>query len=284
MPLFDQQVPENLLEIQKWFGAVIARPLEKGDLISPLTPSGNTIKEEAEAFIVPSEGLEPFERIQIYNQQYWWRLLTILQDAFPCVLRLFGHHDFNEVIAVPYLSRYQPNDWSLNTLGGRLVSWIEAFYTHEDKSLVLDAARLDYAYQALFFTRDFPRLDAGNEDFAVKPLYMQPSAHLIDFPYDMVDFRKNLMKNEPEYWIEHPFPELKKEPAFILIYRAPNKRFKTKSISETESKLLENFQNGMTIDALCEWVEKQSEAFRKDTEENLQNWFREWTVMGILYQ
>lgn len=284
MPLFDQLVPKNLLDVQKWFGAVISTPLEKGDFISLISPSGNSIKEEANAFIIPSEGLEPFERIQIYNQQYWWRLLTILQDAFPCVVRLFGFHDFNDLIAVPYMARYPADDWSLNTLGRKLVPWIEEFYTQEDKALVLDSARLDYAYQELFFTADFPRLDATSDDFAVKPLYMQPSTLLIDFPYDMADFRKNLLKNEPEYWIEHPFPELKKEPTFILIYRAPSGRFKTKTISETESKLLANFQEGMTIDALCEWVEKQSETFRKDTEENLQSWFQEWTVMGILYQ
>lgn len=284
MPLFDQRVPKSLLEVQKWFGAVISSPLEQEDLISPVSPSGNSIREEASAFIVPSEGLEPFERIQIYNQQYWWRLLTILQDAFPCVVRLFGYHDFNDLIAVPYLARYPADDWSLNTLGSKLVSWIEEFYHADDKSLVLDAARLDYAYQVIFFVSDHPRLDATSEDFAVKPLYMQPSVYLINFPYDMVDFRKNLLKNEPEHWITHPFPELKKEATFIMIYRSPSGIFKPKFISETESKVLENFQKGMTIDMLCEWIEKQPEAFRKDTEANLQNWFSEWTVMGILYQ
>ena len=284
MPLFDDRVPKNLLDVQKWFGSVISKPLEDGDLISEISPSGNSIRAEAAAFIVPSEGLEPFERIQIYSQQYWWRLLTILQDAFPSVLRLFGYHDFNQLLAVPYLTRYPADDWSLNTLGKRFVPWIEEYYHSEDKSLVLDAARLDHAYQVTFFTQDAPKLDAASEDFAVKPLYMQPSVCLLNFAYDMVDFRKHLLKHEPEHWIEHPFPELKKEATFIMIYRAPSGLFKTKSILETESKVFENFQNGMTIDALCEWVEKQSEAFRKNTEENLQNWFREWTVMGILYQ
>ena len=284
MPLFDKQVPKNLLDVQKWFGAVITAPLEKGDLISPTAPSGNSIKEEALAFIVPSEGLEPFERIQIYNQQYWWRLLTILQDAFPCVVRLFGFHDFNQLIAVPYLAKYPADDWSLNSLGSRLTFWIEEFYHAEDKSLVLDAARLDYAYQVLFFTSSFPPLNVTNEDFSVKPLYMQPSSLLIDFPYDMVEFRKALLKCEPEYWLENPFPDLKKEPTFVLIYRNLSGRFKTKALSETESKLLAHFREGISIDTLCEWVEKQPESFRKDTEKHLQSWFQEWTVMGILYQ
>lgn len=284
MPLFDQLVPKNLLEVQKWFGAVISTPLEKGDLISPISPSGHSIIEEANAFILPSEGLEPFERIQIYNQQYWWRLLTILQDAFPCVVRLFGYHDFNDLIAVPYLARYPADDWSLNTLGSKLVPWIEEFYNQEDKPLVLDAARLDFSYQLIFFQPDYPRLDATSEAFSVKPLYMQPSSYLINFSYDMVEFRKNLLKNEPEHWIENPFPELNKEPTFNLIYRSPTGRFKTKTISEIESRLLTNFQNGMTIDGLCEWVEKQPAPFRKETEEHLQNWFQEWTVLGILYQ
>jgi hypothetical protein len=280
MPLFDQCVPMSLLNVQKWFSTIITSPLEDLELILPVSPSGNSIKEEAATYILPGPVLEPHKRIEIYNQQYWWRLLKVLQDAFPCVLRLFGYADFNHLIGIPYLEKYKSDDWSLNTLGSHLPKWVKECYNAPDKELVHYAAEIDLMYQEIFFKPEHKGLSA-NEDISVKPLYMQPFARLMQFPYDIPDFRKNLLKQEPEYWLENAFPELKKNPTFILLFRSPKGGIKNKVISETEWLILSQFHEGTTVDALCEWIERQSETLRSEAETHLQKWFGEWTIMGI---
>ena len=276
MPLFDSCVPKNLLEVQKWFGSVITHPL----LDNEINPS---ISPQAAHHIRPSPFLEPGQRIQIYNQQYWWRLLSIMQESFPCVLRLFGEEDFDRTISVPYLQKCPPNHWSLNTLGDKLLKWVREEYKGEDKQLVYDAALLDLHYHNLFFQKHFPSLSANDGDLTVKQLYLQPHVALLQFPYAIVEFRKQLLKEEPAYWLKHPFPELKKEPQFILLYRNLNGRLVCKNLSETEWSILHLFEKGSTIDGVCEWIEHESEAVRQEAEQNLQGWFGNWTVMGIFH-
>lgn len=281
MPLFDQCVPQALLEVQKWFGSVIISPLEEDYSIKEISPSGQSIQDEASMYIRPSKTLKPYQRIEIYNQQYWWRLINILQEAYPCVVRLFAYADFNNLVAIPYLVKYQSRDWSLNTLGKNLPKWIEENYTAEDKPLVLDAALLDLQFQILFFQPQYPPIN--NDELSVKRLYIQPSCSLLKFPYDLLVFRQNFLKQDSEYWMEHPFPELKKCPTFILFFRTSKGVVKSKSISEVEWSLLNQVKEGITVDDLCEWIENKPGPFRQEAETNLQRWFGEWTIMGILY-
>lgn len=275
MPLFDSCVPTDLLHVQKWFGSVVAHPL----LDDGLDPKAGN---EAERYIAPSPYLKPMERIEIYNQQYWWRLLNIMQEAFPCVLRLFGYEDFNRSIAVPYLQKCRPKNWSLNTLGDALPDWIAREYAAEDKQLIYDAAIMDALYHSLFFHKAFSPISQADGDLSVKPLYLQPHVAFLYFPYKMTEFRKQLLKQEPSYWLENAFPELKKEEQHVLLFRNLKGRLTCKTISKEQWSILKQFQGGSTIDKLCEWMEQQSDPFRQEAETHLQNWFSQWTVMGIL--
>lgn len=276
MPLFDSCVPKNLLEVQKWFGSVITHPLVANEM-------DVLVGAKSATYIRPSPTLEPQARIQIYNQQYWWRLINIMQESYPCLVRLFGYEDFDQSIVVPYLQKYQPHHWSLNTLGDLLLKWIAEEYEREDKQLVYDAALLDFSNHILFFKESFPPISGNDGDLTVKQLFLQPHVAFLQFPYKMVEFRNQLLKEDPPYWLEHPFPELKKEPQFILLFRNLKGRQVCKSLSEAEWSILSLFQKGSTIDEACEWIEQQSEAFRQEAEQNLQSWFGNWTIMGVFH-
>ena len=78
--IFDKKVPLELKKTQEWFASIITRPIDVENQMMPISPSGVPMEEEAKRFIVPRPKLRADERIQIYNQQYWWRLLNILQD------------------------------------------------------------------------------------------------------------------------------------------------------------------------------------------------------------
>lgn len=280
MPLFDDRVPRQLLEVQKWFGGVIAQPLEDLDLITKIAPSGESIEKEAPSYILPGPTLKSHERIQIYNQQYWWRLLNVLQENFPYTLRLFGYMDFNNSLAIPYLQAHRPNDWTLNSLGADLPGWIDRCYEGEDKQLVYDAALIDWTDQWLFFQIQHPSIES-DEDLVVKRLYLQPSSALLKFSYDIKPFRGQLLKEGPDYWLDHPFPSIDKNPSFLILYRNAKGKIVSKSLNEVEWLILKEFEGGRTIDEICEWIEKQSDVFRSEAETHLQRWFGEWTVMGI---
>jgi len=288
---YDVKVPSSLKREQQWFGSIIGRPIDEDSRMDPISPSGKPMELEAAEHINPSHTMRPAQRIQIYNQQYWWRLLNTLHDAFPMLTRLFGYYHFNRSIAIPYLVKYPPSHWSLNMLGESLAQWLQEEYHGEDKTLIYDAAQLDWAFNYSFIVGQFPPLsfeqmpsEAQMEEMLSHPLYSQPHLNLFRMEHELFDFKMELMKHDPDYWQEHGLPKLKNEKIyFFVLYRNVRNELSWKDISAGEYHLLSFFKKGATVEQACEWLEEQQDAsVYEDAMNNLQSWFQEWSQRGWL--
>ncbi len=283
---FDVSSPEKLKLTQLWFASIITQPIDENSRIPEIAPSGMPIEQEAWDYIKPSPTLRPSQRIEIYSQQYWWRLLNSLQEVYPLVTRLFGYHDFNSTIAIPYLKKYPPNHWSLNMLGEWLPLWIEKDYGSSDKKLVLNAAEIDYAYHENFLAKQLKPLDLQDlpdpQDFAyllTQTLYLQPSLLLFfHFDYDIFTYRMEFLKESPEYWIEHDFPPLNPTKTAYILFRNQSWMPIWSPISLAEASLLNFFRNGATIDEACQWLENQESEIFEEAEEKLNFWIQGWII------
>lgn len=279
-----EMYPKGLESTQKWFADIITTKLED-EYIRPITNHGTLIAEEASHYITPSKSLQSYQRIQIYNQQYWWRLLKALHENFPLVTRLFGYYAFNEEIAIPYLLTYPPQHWSLNVLGDRLYRWIEEEYRADDKSLILNATALDWACNASFVAEQKTHLDSellGNhcqEALLGSIFYLQPHIHLFQWDYDLFTFRDEFLLKDIDYWTEHPFPALSKARQYhFIIFRSFSNEILWKEISAGEYLVLSKLKEGCTIDQLCAYLETQAENVYQEIAENLQRWLHNYTV------
>lgn len=285
--LKDVESPASLTKLQAWFGKVIAQPIDENSCINPKSPTGKPIEEEAKAFIKPSKTLSPKDRIQIYNQQYWWRLLNIMHENFPLVTRLFGYFDFNQTIAIPYLEKYPPSHWSLALLGDTLAEWIEANYQEDDKTLVLESARLDWAYNASFIAKELKAIDiikATTEEegscLLTQKVMLQPHLFLLEMKHDLIPFRNIVLHEDGDYYLDHDFPKLKKQKKHIVVYRSPSMHIEWKEISHEESIVLGKFREANSIEEVCSWLETQEGPLLSEAEKNLLHWFQEWTALG----
>lgn len=280
------ETPASLKELQTWFGAVITQPIDDDSRINPTAPSGGLIEEEAPRFINPSKTLSPYQRIEIYNQQYWWRLLSIMQENFPLATCLFGYYDFNKTIAVPYLELNPPNDWSLNTLGDTLPAWVLEHYHQEDKALVLDAVNVDLAYNLSFTAGELEGINVATreEGLAVlkKKVRTQPHLFLLSLSYDLIPFRSDVLKHKPDYYEENNFPKLNKKKTHIALYRTKTLNITWKEISHEEHDTLHHFQEGRSVEEFCTWLETENTPLAREAEKNLIHWFQEWTSSGWL--
>ena len=281
--------PKRLKEIQEWFASIITQPIDSNNHISPKTPRGLPIVKEAAKFIMPNQSLQAYQRIEIYNQQYWWRLINALQEAFPLLLRLFGFTDFNQTIAISYLKKFPPNDWTLNVLGDRLPKWIKERYKSEDRELVLHAAMVDNAFNHAFFIKQMPSLSAldlvSAEASALmkEKLYLQPHVQLFKLPYNLFTFRNKFIKESPEHWVEHDFPELNSEKEYhFIVLRKPNNNTSWREISLTEYAILHKLSLGDSIEKICDWIETQDSFLRQEAETSLSAWFQKWTSECLL--
>lgn len=282
---FDKEVPLALKETQEWFASIITRPIDHENQMMSISPSGIPMVDEAKLFILPSKHLRSDERIQIYNQQYWWRLLSILHEDFPLLTRLFGYYEFNQKIGFPYLVKYPPSHWSLELLGNSLSKWVEEEYFEEDKDLIKNAALLDYAYRHSFFAekKEPIRFDSENADHLTeKILHLQPHVHLFKFDYNLFAFREMMLKEEPDYWLTHDFPDLEKGNFHFLIYRNHQNYTLWDMISPVAYQILTQFQNGASIDQVTDWLDTQDDSVCEEAINNMQEWFQYWAALHLL--
>lgn len=281
---FDIAVPEALKNTQKWFASIITRPMNDQSQMNPLSPTGTLMEQEACQYIVPSPTLLPAQRIELYNQQYWWRLLKTMQEVFPLLTRMFGYYDFNQLIAIPYLVKYPPRTWTLNNLGDRLAQWVMEEYHAADKTLIYHCAKMEWAFNIGFFAAETEAIDKSHDisSLADQRLCLQAHLYMCKLPYDLFAFRHTFIEQEPEYWVDHDFPELVHRPPgeylYYVLYRNEKNQIVLEEMNSSEWQLLEKFTNGMTIDALCEWLCSQdNEKLTEDASQNLHLWFNHWT-------
>jgi hypothetical protein len=278
------EAPPRLFEIQNWFASIITSPLIDNEHSQPTTVRGNSLVAEAENFLIPSPTLTPFERIQIYNQQYWWRLLNVLHHHFPFLTRLFGCWDFDQTIGVPYLLACPPDHWTLFPLGKQLPLWIKKHYHHPDRNLVLIAAQLDWAFESGFVANQLPPLNTlchtmeDAERLAEQKLRLQPHISLFKCKNHYLGFREAFLEQEEDYWVEHDFPEIERDgPYYFAIFRNPQTSMRWIRIRPSQYFLLKQFEKGASLTDACQKLEEKGGELYKEAFPNIQTWFQEWT-------
>ena len=58
-------------------------PLTPNERMRRLAPDGRPMRRVAAGFIKPNDRLTSFERLEIYNRQYWFRILSGFAEALP---------------------------------------------------------------------------------------------------------------------------------------------------------------------------------------------------------
>lgn len=280
----DIKPPAHLKATQEWFAGIISKPLNADGTIADTTPSGTPTVTEAAQHLRPSPTLQPHERIQIYNQQIWWRFYKTFHNTFPLLTRLFGRDDFNRTIATPYLQCYPSRHWSLHWLGDRLPQWIDEHYSAKDKTLVYNAAVIDTCYLDCQVALERPPL-TFHDHLETRKLALQPYLHLLSFPCDLLSFRDAFIAKDHEHWLKHDFPPLILDgDHHFVIHRTPNKAVVWKEISTAEIILLRAIQKGASLHDACDTLEAQNPDAVDDALERIAFWFREWAVREWLIE
>ena len=78
---------DELRALQRLALKAITRPLAPGDRMQRTWEDGRPTREVVEAFIKPNDRVTSLERLEIYNKQYWFRVLDCLHDDYPGLRR-----------------------------------------------------------------------------------------------------------------------------------------------------------------------------------------------------
>src|SRR5258708_1410674 len=113
----------NLEQLQRIVLGVIQQPLTPSENMRRRTRDGKSIKKIVEKVIKANDRLTSFERLEIYNRVYWFRILSSLAEDFPGLRAVIGQRQFDKVIAT-YLRDCPSESFTLRNLGSRLEGWI----------------------------------------------------------------------------------------------------------------------------------------------------------------
>ncbi len=278
----------SLLELQRRMSAAIMRPLtSSGDIDS---------KSETADFIKPNDRLSSLERLEIYNRQYWYRILDSFYDDFPGLAAILGERAFDR-LAEAYLKECPSQSFTLRDLGGRLQEWLVSnpAFAGRKLDLALDMVRLEWAH-IVAFDGPFEKVLEPEDLLELGPEFragVQPYVSLLQlqYPVDNLRIRVNATLGEhvvasnavtePGKRQKLPGSRLKPREIFCAIHRWDYTVFYRRLVRE-EFLLLSALRSGCTFGAAIDSAFAESDMTIEQTQHQIETSFRAWAELGWL--
>jgi hypothetical protein len=276
----------KLLEFQRRMGADVMRPLTKSDRMAPGTDT---------TYVTRNDRLTSRERLELYNRQYWFRVIDAIHDDFPGLRAVLGQRAFNRLTRA-YLADCPSRSFTLRNLGSRMESWLREnpVYGGTRLNLALDMARLEWAHIEAF---DGPAETVlGPEDLLeLGPglrIGLQPYIQLLDLRYPVDDLRisvsracspdgaaSNAVLKRKERRDVHKVSRLKQENIWLAVHRLDFGVYYRRLTAE-EFRLLGALRAGLPIGEAVESGLDGSSLGLEELRRNLETWFATWAELG----
>jgi hypothetical protein len=272
-------------------GAVM-RPLTGAGDMRPKWRDGRSMRRVAAGFIKPNDRLTSFERLEIYNRQYWYRIKDCFFEDYTGLRALLGGRRF-ERMALAYLAQCPSESFTLRNLGRRLVAFLEANprWIKPLEKPALDMARLEWAHIEAFDNEARPRLHVDSllgADPAELRLKLQPHLSLLklDYPLDqwlirlkrdegLRDEASNAMAPGHAGKRSRFARHLRPKTIFLAVHRQDDTVY-YKRLEPDEFRLLAALQAGATLSEACEMPAEASAADAA----RIRDWFERWAALG----
>ncbi len=277
----------------------VFRPLTARDRMQSRWTDGTSMKSVAQGFIQPNDRLSSFERLEIYNRVYWFRVLDCLYDDYPGLRAIVGEKKFMK-LATAYLAKYPSASFTLRNLGQRLEKFLreEPKWIAPNEELALDMARFEWAQVVAFDDAARPKLttdDVLDTPPAKLRFALQPYLSLLELNFAVDKFFLAIKKREgdvlrdeasntfesmPQAPVRKRRPRLpKRERVHLVVHRYDNMLY-YKRLEPEAFAILRGLQKGITVEKACVAALAQSIRTDVDWSKQIQEWFHDWSALG----
>jgi hypothetical protein len=285
----------TLLELQRRMAEAVMLPLTRAENMQRKTRDGRSMKVEAAAFIKPNDRLTSFERLEIYNRQYWFRIISAFSEDFPALAAVVGDAAFDRLTRA-YLADCPSQSFTLRNLGSQLESWLREHPEHGGKKpeLALDVVRLEWAYIEAFDNaaeRALTLADLGQLD-GESQLSLQPHLRLLHLLHSVDDFVIDVHRRQASQSVasnavtgvkrsrSRRLPtSLKRGDIFLGVHRYENAVY-YKRLDSEEYQLLRALDAGKTLGEALDEAFDSSALSEEERPARVQAWFQNWAELG----
>jgi len=262
----------ELDELQRW----IAHAVQQRRAIDGDSPFSRLALEH----FTGGEHLSPMAQLEIYRRQFWLRHTASLVEDFPGVGAILGQRDW-ERLTEEYLEAYPPATFSLRDVGAHLPEFVaEGADWLPNRALVLDMARLEWAYVEVFDAEDrgpiaperLARLD--ETAWSRARLTLSPTLRLLRVQYPVVELHRRLGQ-EKNPLVTPP----ERDPRQLVIHRS-DLTIRTEPLEEPPFALLEALNRGATLPEALEVACRCDVEATASISEKMGIWFEDWVRRG----
>jgi hypothetical protein len=284
----------NLLELQRQMSADVQRPLAPGFQMQAQTEDGRSLSDLAAAYIKPNDRLTSFERLEIYNRQYWFRVIGAISEDFPALNAVLGEKKFQSV-ALAYLKDNPSTSFTLRNLGARLPQWLKEHreFAPRRHRLICDVARLEWTYVESFDGAALsPLTEYDLRGLAAdSTLTLQPHLQLIDLQYPVDDLVLAVHRATLEADIvsnaasEHKqpaklrLPPMQRMPICLAVHRFDNSVY-YRRIDREAFAMLSALQRQETLGNALDFAFSDSELAPEEQAQKIQDYFAYAAQLG----
>jgi hypothetical protein len=279
----------SLQKFQEHMGAAVMRPLTASDKTRNLPKDA--------AFVKPNDRLSGLERLEIYNRQYWFRVLDSLAEDFPGLAAIVGRRAFDR-LSRAYIAACPSQSFTLRNLGSRLQEWLRSNPQHAGgvPALAFDMARLEWAHIEAFDNAALPVL--GPEDLLeLGPDFraaLQPYVRLLHLQYPVDNLRirvnadsdqhstaSNAVSMNRERNVRRYAVRRKPEDVHLAVHRVDFTVY-YRRLAPEEFRLLKAIERGDSIGEAIDAAFADSALPPDEISPLLEQWFATWAALGWL--
>ncbi len=274
--------PASLVRLQAEFGRSMATPFLFVDAAGEFRVQLDQFSPELVALMVPREdaGLSGADRLATYNQQYWYRLFSVMQEEYPLLRHLAGVTQLNQLTSA-YLSEYPSRSPTLRNLSNDFVAYLAGDHPW-NAPVWREAAQLDYIFIQVFDAAQRPALDPAAltpEQTAAlleKPLPFQPHVFLFEEHWNLVELRRAAWNDDDD---ELELTPVERHGQWA-IFRGHGRTIPLE-LTEPQYRLLGNLVAGDSLgNAVDALAATYTGADLHGIVASLQGWFAEWVSYG----
>jgi hypothetical protein len=290
-----RQSAREFLNLQRLMAGAVMRPLSRNGGMQSRAGNGRPMKTVAASFIKPNDRLTSFERLEIYNRQYWFRLRDCFYDDYPGLRAVLGDRRF-ERMADAYLERHPSECFTLRNLGRRLLGFLknEPRWIAPNGALALDMARLEWAHIDAFDNEAQPPVEmtslAGKDPGRIR-LRLQPHITLLHLGHEVDEFLikikqgerlrdevSNAMEMRRARLRNRLRRKLRRTTVYLAVHRYKDAVY-YKRLDAAQFCMLSAFQKNASIAEACEELALTG-TVTGDIGTKVKSWFETWASLG----
>ena len=286
----------SLLDFQRRMAEDVSRPLTADFTMQNVSPDGTSVEDIVAGYIKPNDLLSSFDRLEIYNRQYWFRVIGAVSEDYPALNAVLGEERC-EALILAYLKENPSTSFTLRDLGAKLPSWLEEHpeLAGAHRELAVDVARLEWAYIEAFDSPTLAPLDP--EGFSrllpTSTLALQPHLQLLALRYAVDEVVLAVHKNRPATDIVSNavterkeskrlrVPRLKRCPTYLAVHRYQDSVY-YRRIDHEAFLLLSAIQEGEPITRVVERAMRASKLPPSKQAAKIREYFAHASELGWL--